>query len=77
MSIEDGHDGVPGHPQLDPIYSGIMFSSPSLKGKDLQLHPLQINSTDDIVKNSTYDSSAGSFTVPSRITSVFVEPRVS
>ncbi|KAL0349392.1 UNVERIFIED_CONTAM: Pullulanase 1, chloroplastic [Sesamum angustifolium] len=53
MSIEDGHDGVPGLPQLDPIYSyivviinvcptGITFSSSSLRGKDLQLHPLQV-----------------------------------
>ncbi|KAK6136112.1 hypothetical protein DH2020_030128 [Rehmannia glutinosa] len=88
MSIEDGHEGVPGLSQLDPIYSYIVviinvcptditFTSPSLKEKGLQLHPIQMNSTDHIVKNSTYDSSSGSFRIPSRTTSVFVEPRVS
>ncbi|KAK4431017.1 Pullulanase 1, chloroplastic [Sesamum alatum] len=88
MSIEDGHDGVSGLSQLDPIYSyivviinvcptGITFTSPTLRGKGLQLHPVQMNSTDHIVKDSTYDSSSGSFTIPSRTTSVFVEPRVS
>ncbi|KAK6136155.1 hypothetical protein DH2020_030089 [Rehmannia glutinosa] len=70
MSIEDGHEGVPGLSQQDPIYSYIVviinvcptditFTSPSLKEKGLQLHPIQMNSTDHIVKNSIYDSSSG------------------
>lgn len=86
MGIEDGHNGVPGLSQLDSIYSYIVvvinvcptevsFSSHALQAKSLQLHPVQINSTDNIVKNSTYDASAGCFKVPSRTTSVFVECR--
>ncbi|KAL2525900.1 Pullulanase 1 [Abeliophyllum distichum] len=86
MSIEDGHEGVPGLSQLDPIYSYIivivnvrpmdaLFASPALRGRSLQLHPIQMRSTDDIVKDSTYDSSSGCFKIPARTTSVFVEPR--
>ncbi|KAK1409637.1 hypothetical protein QVD17_36166 [Tagetes erecta] len=86
MSIEDGHEDIPGLTLLDPIYSyivvvinacptAISFTSPVLRGKVLQLHPVQMMSTDNIVKNSTYDSSTGCFSVPSRTTSVFVEPR--
>ncbi|XP_075084556.1 pullulanase 1, chloroplastic isoform X3 [Nicotiana tabacum] len=86
MSIEDGHQGVPGLSQLDPIYSYIVviinpgptdvsFANPALRARSLQLHPIQMNSTDDVVKNSTYDASSGCFNVPTRTTSVFVEPR--
>ncbi|GFP94262.1 pullulanase 1 chloroplastic [Phtheirospermum japonicum] len=71
MGIEDG-EGFSGLSQLDPIYSYIVviinvcptditYTSPSLKEKDLQLHPIQVSSTDHIVKNSMYDSSSGSF----------------
>ncbi|PQQ06704.1 pullulanase 1 chloroplastic [Prunus yedoensis var. nudiflora] len=86
MSIEDGHEGVPGLSQLDPIYSYIVvivnacptevsFASPSLQARTLQLHPEQVMSNDEIVTRSTYNASAGCFTVPPRTTSVFVEPR--
>ncbi|GKF31955.1 pullulanase 1, chloroplastic, partial [Tanacetum coccineum] len=50
-------------------------TSPVLRGKVLQLHPVQMMSNDNLVKNSTYDPSSGRFMVPSRTTSVFVEPR--
>ncbi|XP_051120165.1 pullulanase 1, chloroplastic isoform X2 [Andrographis paniculata] len=88
MSIEDGFEGIPGLPQLDSNYSYIVviinmrptpieFTSQPLKGRRLQLHPIQLNSTDDVVKDSSYDSPSGSFKVPSRTTSVFVEPRTT
>nr|GFA02737.1 pullulanase 1, chloroplastic [Tanacetum cinerariifolium] len=53
----------------------ISFTSPVLRGKVLQLHPVQMMSNDNLVKNSTYDPSSGRFMVPSRTTAVFVEPR--
>ncbi|KAK9910025.1 hypothetical protein M0R45_034002 [Rubus argutus] len=85
MSIEDGHEGLPGLSQLDPIYSYIVvivnacptevsFTS-SVRARTLQLHPVQVMSTDEIVKRSTFDTNSGCFTVPARTTSVFVEPR--
>ncbi|KAL6128447.1 hypothetical protein ACLB2K_071802 [Fragaria x ananassa] len=86
MSIEDGHEGLPGLSQLDPIYSYIVvivnarptevsFTSSSIRGRALQLHPVQVKSNDEIVKKSTYDTGSARFTVPARTTSVFVEPR--
>ncbi|KAL6328159.1 hypothetical protein AAG906_034302 [Vitis piasezkii] len=86
MSIEDGHEGVPGLSQLDPVYSYIVviinpspteikFASPALQARTLQLHPVQVMSSDGVIKNSTYEASSGCFTVPPRTTSVFVEPR--
>ncbi|XP_073018670.1 pullulanase 1, chloroplastic isoform X2 [Primulina eburnea] len=88
MSIEDGYNGVAGLTQLDPIYSYIVviinvgptvvtFTSPALRGRNLQLHAIQMNSTDDVVKDSRYDSPSGCFRIPSRTTSVFVESRSS
>ncbi|XP_062156540.1 pullulanase 1, chloroplastic [Alnus glutinosa] len=86
MSIEDGHEGVPGLSQLDPTYSYIvvvintcptevLFASPTLRARTLKLHPVQVMSTDELVKSSTYEPSSGCFTVPPRTTAVFVEPR--
>ncbi|XP_050385000.1 pullulanase 1, chloroplastic isoform X1 [Argentina anserina] len=86
MSIEDGHEGLPGLSQLDPIYSYIVvivnarptevsFTSSSIWARTLQLHPVQVKSNDEIVKRSTYDTGSECFTVPARTTSVFVEPR--
>ncbi|GLT88823.1 hypothetical protein SLE2022_068320 [Rubroshorea leprosula] len=86
MSIEDGHEGFPGLSQLDPTYSYVVvifnaspsevsFSSLALRARTLQLHPVQVMSNDEVVKKSSYEASTGCFTVPSRTTSVFVEPR--
>ncbi|KEH43309.1 alpha-1,6-glucosidase, pullulanase-type protein [Medicago truncatula] len=86
MSIEDGHDGFPGLSQLDPIYSFIVvvfnaspqevsFVSPSLQSRNLQLHPIQEMSSDELVKSSKYEASSGCFVVSRRTTAVFVEPR--
>ncbi|QCE07791.1 pullulanase [Vigna unguiculata] len=86
MSIEDGHDGFPGLSQLDPIYSFIVvvinaspkeasFVSPALQSRSLQLHPIQVSSSDEVVKSSRYEASSGCFVVPQRTTAVFVEPR--
>lgn len=86
MSIEDGFQGVPGLSQLDPIYSYIVvivnarptevaFACPALRARTLKLHPIQMMSTDELVKSSTYEGSSGCFTVPTRTTAVFVEPR--
>ncbi|WRX12239.1 hypothetical protein QQP08_004726 [Theobroma cacao] len=86
MSIEDGNEGVPGISQLDPNFSNIVvifnacpteasFISSTLRGRTLQLHPIQVMSTDEVVKNSSYEALSGCFTVPARTTSVFVEAR--
>ncbi|KAH7690594.1 Limit dextrinase protein [Dioscorea alata] len=88
MSIEDGHEGVPGIAQLDPLYSFIVVvfnarptdvssSIPALTAKRLQLHPVQLKSKDKLVKQASYEDSTGCFTIPQRTTSVFVQVRSS
>ncbi|XP_038979468.1 pullulanase 1, chloroplastic isoform X2 [Phoenix dactylifera] len=86
MSVEDGHEGRPGMAQLDPIYSYIVIvfnacptkislQIPALKSRMLQLHPVQLKSADELVKESSYEAASGCFTIPRRTTSVFVEVR--
>lgn len=45
----------------------------SFKGAHLTLHPVQAASSDPIVKQSTFDSSTGTLTVPARTVAVFVQ----
>ncbi|KAI9124603.1 hypothetical protein K1719_004525 [Acacia pycnantha] len=86
MSIEDGQDGVSDLSQLDPMYSYIVvvvnaspnevsFVSQSLQSRNLLLHPVQVVSSDEVVKRSKYEASSGCFVVPGRTASVFVAPR--
>ncbi|XP_056846958.1 pullulanase 1, chloroplastic isoform X2 [Raphanus sativus] len=86
MSIEDGHKGIACVSQIDPVYSFVVaifnarpselsFLAPGLKDRNLELHPVQVKSGDEIVKKSVYDAFSGGFTVPARTTAVFVELR--
>ncbi|GAB2222658.1 hypothetical protein Droror1_Dr00016778 [Drosera rotundifolia] len=86
MSIEDGNAGTQGICQLDPKYSLVVvvvnahpaqmsLTIPALQSKSLLLHPVQVSSSDNIVKSSHYEPSTGAFTIPARTTPVFVEPR--
>uniref|UniRef100_A0A1D1YVX7 Pullulanase 1, chloroplastic n=2 Tax=Anthurium amnicola TaxID=1678845 RepID=A0A1D1YVX7_9ARAE len=86
MSIEDGHEGLPGIAQLDPIYSFITvvfnacptevsFIVPGLTKRTLQLHPVQLMSADELTKRSSYEPYLGSFIIPHHTTAVFVEVR--
>jgi pullulanase len=49
-----------------------VFTSASLKGLALTLHPVQKNSSDPITKESKFDSKEGTATVPALTTAVFV-----
>jgi hypothetical protein len=55
------------------------FSDPDLSNKALSLHRVQEYSVDNVVKNSTYDRTNGTFTVSGRTTVVFIqyEPETS
>jgi pullulanase-type alpha-1,6-glucosidase len=50
------------------------FADPAFKQKPLLLHPVQALSQDPVVRNSKFQRSTGTFTVPARTTAVFVEP---
>lgn len=54
----------------------LSFTDAALAGWSLQLHSVQQNSTDPVVRESEYDETAGSFMVPGRTTAVFVEVEV-
>ncbi len=49
------------------------FAHPSLVGQHLILHPVQQNSSDPVVRQSTYNKQTGTATVPALTTAVFVQ----
>ncbi len=49
-----------------------IFTDGALAGMGLALHPVQVASTDAVVKNASYDDATGAFSVPGRTTAVFV-----
>ena len=51
------------------------FTDGRLQGLKLSLHPVQQNSSDPATRQSTYDSKAGSVTVPALTTAVFVSEK--
>jgi pullulanase len=81
MDIRDDIDGVkpidPANRRIVVLFNAspdeITFDSPSLKGVDLELHPVQLVSQDERVKQSTYDAQTTEFSVPGRTTAVFVQ----
>jgi pullulanase-type alpha-1,6-glucosidase len=77
-------DEVTGLPDLDPQHEQVVvlfnagdetvtFGEATLAGMTLQLHPLQSNSSDEVVRTAAFDSASGAFTVPARTTAVFVD----
>jgi pullulanase/glycogen debranching enzyme len=46
---------------------------PELKGRKLQLHRIQRNGSDDVVKASGFDAGSGTFAIPARTAAVFVQ----
>ncbi|MDJ0835416.1 MAG: pullulanase-type alpha-1,6-glucosidase [Acidobacteriota bacterium] len=68
---------------LDPNYIGVMvivnandeaqtLSGEALQKRKFDLHPIQVNGTDDVVRAASYDRS-GVFTIPARTVAVFNE----
>jgi len=50
----------------------VTFRAPDLAGKEFNLHPIQSESADAVVRASAFDSDSGTFTVPGCTTAVFV-----
>jgi pullulanase/glycogen debranching enzyme len=46
---------------------------PALKDRKLQLHRIQRNGSDEVVKTSSFDRNGGTFSIPARTTAVFVQ----
>jgi pullulanase len=50
------------------------FSDPAFRKQPLLLHPVQALSQDAVVRQSKFQASSGTFTIPARTTAVFIEP---
>jgi pullulanase/glycogen debranching enzyme len=50
-----------------------IISVPALKGRKLQLHRIQRNGSDEVVKASDFERNGGTFSIPARTTAVFVQ----
>jgi pullulanase len=57
---------------LNATNAQVRFQSPALVGLHLRLHPVQQNSSDPIVGQSTFNSQTGTVVVPGLTTAVFV-----
>lgn len=86
MSIEDARNDRHDMAQIDETFSCVVtvfnvcpyevsIEIPDLASLRLQLHPVQVNSSDALARQSAYDPATGRFTVPKRTAAVFVEPR--
>jgi pullulanase-type alpha-1,6-glucosidase len=51
----------------------VTYTLTKLKGANVRLHPVQADSVDHIVRTSAFNSRTGTFTVPARTTSVFIQ----
>ena len=81
MSVSDQLDGVK---PIDPVNRRVVvlinatkepvtFSHVDFKGATFEPHPVQATSHDEWVKQASFDVQKGTFSVPARTTSVFVE----
>uniref|UniRef100_A0A0A9DQ95 Zpu1 n=1 Tax=Arundo donax TaxID=35708 RepID=A0A0A9DQ95_ARUDO len=86
MSIKDARNEGHEMAQLDKNFSYVVtvfnvcpyevsIEIPALASMGLELHPVQVNSSDALVRESAYQAATGRFTVPRRTAAVFVEPR--
>ncbi|MCB0032378.1 MAG: DUF3372 domain-containing protein, partial [Anaerolineales bacterium] len=79
MTLSDkvGTDLDPLHEQLVVLINASdeaqTFSAAELAGFELSMHPVLVNSVDEVVKTATYDPATGTFMVPGRTSVVFVE----
>ncbi|MGA1264887.1 MAG: pullulanase-type alpha-1,6-glucosidase [Prochlorothrix sp.] len=70
-------------PDLDPDHEAVVvvfnankfgqeFPVPELRGFELELHPVQQNSIDPVVRSAQFNALTGTFNIPARTTAVFV-----
>lgn len=79
MSIEDRPESdIDPETELIVVFVNAQKQSQEMvlspfKGRHLQLHPIQQDSSDRATRSATFDPESGRFTVPARTTSVFIE----
>ena len=55
--------------------NSVTIAIPDYQGHRLNLHPVQVNGADPVVKTATFARGSGIFTIPARTIAVFVERR--
>ncbi len=86
MSLNDDLDDL--EADLDPEYDRILvffnankhtqvMTHSAWQNQSWQLHPVQQNALDPVVRTAQFDASTGSFSIPSRTAAVFVLPQTS
>ena len=81
MEIRDELDGLkpldPANRRVVVIFNAtketVTFDHVDFKGVNFTLHPVQVVSRDEVVKQSGYDAQKAKFSVPARTTAVFLE----
>jgi pullulanase-type alpha-1,6-glucosidase len=75
MHLNDVDDIDPTYEEIVVLFNAspdeITFSDPAFVGKDLALNSVQQVSSDEFVRDSTFDPASGSFTISERTTAVF------
>ncbi|MDQ2693067.1 MAG: DUF3372 domain-containing protein, partial [Chloroflexota bacterium] len=75
MRLDDAEDMDPVYDEIVVLFNArpeqVIFGDPSLAGKEFELHAVQQNSADPLVRESSFDPSSGEFAVPARTTAVF------
>lgn len=80
MSLSDRgrQDLDPNYDQIVVLFNANKFGQtlriPEFRNIPMELHPVQVNSHDPLVKMAKFDRSTGEFSVPERTTAVFVAP---
>ena len=82
MQLQDPEGAIdPHYARMVVLFNGdkesVTFTSESLAGARLKLHPLQRHSADPELRNASFERSSGTFTLPGRSTTVFVQGKHS
>jgi len=80
MSLSDtvGEDLDPNYEHIVVLFNADKFRKTltisDLAGSGMTLHPVQVNSRDEVVKSASFQKATGEFEVPPRTAAVFVNP---
>src|SRR5215217_2372654 len=75
MDLKDTKNIDPSYKEILVLFNArpnpVKFTDPAFAGKNFELHSVQQNSNDELVRVSKYDSANGAFSLSGRTTAVF------
>ncbi|NDJ84635.1 MAG: pullulanase-type alpha-1,6-glucosidase [Chloroflexi bacterium] len=79
MSLTDSMEIDPNYSMIVVVFNAtdeaVDFTEDTVAGVPMELHPVQVSSSDPVVQTASYDAASGTFSVPARTTAVFVAPQ--